>query len=50
MDCVDAPVSITETQTRNLVSSIRDTEKILGQSNIIISDVQKPATVFRRFS
>ena len=48
MDCVDAPVSISENVMKNMVEEIRSIEKIMGESMIQISDAQKDATIFRR--
>lgn len=50
MDCVDAPVSITEAQTRALVDGIRRIESIFGRGEFGVSEVQKGATMFRRVS
>ena len=48
MDCIDAPVSITLEQMLNLVDEIRHLENIIGDQNLEITDVQNPATIFRR--
>lgn len=50
MDCVDSPVSITETQMTELVGSIRHAEKILGDGIIQLTKAQKDIEPFRRFS
>ena len=48
MDCVDAAVSISEANMRNLVSEIRLLEQIMGEPVLNVSDVQEPAMIFRR--
>ena len=48
MDCVDAPVSITESQMKLLVEELRILEKIIGKSFIGMSDAEKDAQQFRR--
>jgi N,N'-diacetyllegionaminate synthase len=48
MNCIDAPVSISQEQMLNLVDEIRHLENIIGDQNIEITDVQNPATIFRR--
>jgi N,N'-diacetyllegionaminate synthase len=48
MDCIDAPVSITETQMAELVSRIREVETIFGDGALGVREVEKPITVFRR--
>lgn len=50
MECVDAPVSITENQLRNLVEGIRDIEKIFGDQFLGITSAEKEIVPFRRFS
>ena len=50
MECIDAPVSITEEQMRTMVADIRNLEKIMGESFLGISENQKETTVFRRKS
>jgi len=48
MDCIDAPVSISEDQMKTLVDRIRETEQIFGDGALGIREVEKPITVFRR--
>jgi sialic acid synthase SpsE len=48
MPCVDAPVSITESQMTCLVNEIRSIEKILGNGEVGVSEIQKPTLIFRR--
>tara|TARA_B100001758_G_scaffold208316_1_gene189879 strand:+ start:942 stop:1775 length:834 start_codon:yes stop_codon:yes gene_type:complete len=48
MDCVDAPVSITEKQMSELGVELRKLEKILGNPSIGLFDVEKGAEQFRR--
>jgi len=48
MDCIDAPVSISQEQMLNLVDGIRALENIIGDQNLKITDVQNSATIFRR--
>jgi N,N'-diacetyllegionaminate synthase len=48
MDCIDAPVSISQEQMLNLVDEIRNLENIIGDQNLKITDVQNSATIFRR--
>lgn len=48
MDCVDAPVSITETQMANLVSEVRRLEKILGNGIPHLTTSQQPIEQYRR--
>ena len=50
MDCVDAPVSISESQLRELVSGIREIEKIFGDGFMGITSAEKEIVPFRRFS
>lgn len=50
MECVDAPVSITEKQMKVLVDKIRRLEKILGRGQIELTPVQKDTATYRRFS
>lgn len=50
MDCIDAPVSITESQTKSLVEEIRRLETIFGSGKLGISEPQRDATIFRRVS
>lgn len=48
MECVDAPVSITETQMANLVSEVRRLEKILGNGIPHLTISQQPIEQYRR--
>jgi len=50
MDCVDAPVSISESQLKELVTGIREIEKIFGDGFIGITSAEKEIVPFRRFS
>jgi N,N'-diacetyllegionaminate synthase len=50
MDCIDAPVSISEQQMSDLVSQVRELEVILGEGRVSLSDVEKNSTIFRRFT
>jgi sialic acid synthase SpsE len=50
MDCVDAPVSISESQLKELVSGIREIEKIFGDGFMGITSAEKEIVPFRRFS
>ena len=48
MDCVDAPVSISEAQTKELIKQIRRVEAIFGQGGLGLRDSEKSTAVFRR--
>ena len=48
MECVDAPVSISEKGMNDLVKEIRNLEQIIGDSVVDITDVQQSASIFRR--
>jgi sialic acid synthase SpsE len=48
MDCVDAPVSITENVMKKMIAKIRSVEKIMGEPVIEITDAQQDALIFRR--
>lgn len=48
MDCVDAPVSITEAETKELVSGIRKLENILGNGELGLREPEKSCAIFRR--
>ena len=50
MDCIDAPVSITEKQLRNLVEGVRDIEKIFGDQFLGVTSAEKEIVPYRRFS
>ena len=49
-DCIDAQVSITETQMTKLVKEIRKLEKIFGEQNFNVKEIEKNAQIFRRSS
>lgn len=48
MDCVDAAVSITEAQTRQLVVVMRKLEKKFGDGKMGVRSAEKGTTIFRR--
>lgn len=48
MDCVDAPVSITEEQMRKMVNEIRRLEGILGDGSLGLREAEKGCEIFRR--
>ena len=50
MDCVDAAVSITETQMKKLVEEIRRMEKIFGEGDLSLTEAEEGTAQFRRFS
>ena len=50
MDCIDAPVSISEQCMKDLVNEIRVIEQIMGSSEVNITEAQKSASIFRRTS
>ena len=50
MDCIDAPVSITELEMFELVKKIGELEKIIGRNEIMISEAEKETMVYRRKS
>ena len=50
MDCVDSPVSITESKLKELVSSIRNVEKIFGDGFMGVTSAEKEIINYRRFS
>lgn len=50
MDCIDAPVSISEKQLSELVSGIRDIEKIFGDGFVGITKAEEDIVPFRRFT
>ena len=47
-ECIDSPVSITESQMRKLVEKVRDLEVIFGDENFGVREVEQGVTVFRR--
>lgn len=50
MDCIDAPVSITEKQTKKLVDELRRLEAIFGDGKLGVREAEKNTTAFRRVS
>ena len=48
MDCVDAPVSISENMMKNLVSEIRSLENIMGDSKLQLTKPEEGSLIFRR--
>ena len=48
MNCVDAPVSISEDQMKELVLKIRKLEKILGDGELGIREAEVECKIFRR--
>ena len=48
MDCVDAPVSITEEQMKKMVNEIRMLENILGSGEFGLRESEKSCEIFRR--
>ena len=50
MDCVDAPVSITEEQMKQLVKETRTLEKIMGDGIPELTKAQKEIEQYRRYS
>jgi sialic acid synthase SpsE len=48
MDCIDAAVSITESQTKQLLEQIRSLEEIFGGGELVLSEPKKATAVFRR--
>ena len=50
MDCIDAPVSITESKMKKLVKELIVVEQIMGSSEVNITEAQKSASIFRRTS
>jgi len=47
-ECVDAPVSITEKQMKNLVKEIRNIEKIFGDEEFGMREAEQGIDIFRR--
>jgi sialic acid synthase SpsE len=45
---IDAAVSITESQTKQLVEQIRSLEKIFGDGALDMSEAESGTSVFRR--
>jgi sialic acid synthase SpsE len=50
MDCIDAPVSISELKFREMVNSIRQLETILGNGEVKSTEVQKGTEKYRRIN
>lgn len=50
MNCVDAPVSITEKQMKRLIDEIRRLEKVLGNGKLGLTEAEKGCKRYRRFS
>lgn len=50
MDCVDAPVSISERQMKEMVVEVRKLEQTLGDGKPRLTVAQKPIKVYRRYS
>jgi N,N'-diacetyllegionaminate synthase len=48
MDCIDAPVSITENQMNQYVSNVRNIENIFGKGQLCVREVEQPITAMRR--
>lgn len=48
MDCVDAPVSITEEQMKKMVEEIRRVENIFGHGELGLRESERNCEVFRR--
>lgn len=48
MDCIDAPVSITEIEMTKLVNQTRRIEKIMGSPSFEIRECEKDAQIYRR--
>ena len=49
-ECIDSSVSITEKQMTKLVKEIRKLEKIFGEQNFDVKEIEKSAQIFRRSS
>lgn len=50
MDCIDAPVSISTRQMKELVMGIREIEAIFGNPKLEVRNAEKDITPYRRFS
>ena len=50
MECVDAPVSITESQMTELVNMLDRLQLILGERTFGVRDSESGSTIFRRFN
>jgi len=49
-ECVDAPVSITEHQMKDLVKNLHEADQILGNNLLDITTAEKETLKYRRFS
>ncbi len=47
-ECIDSPVSITEVQMKKLVNEIRKLEKIFGNENFQLKEIEKNSQLFKR--
>ena len=47
-ECIDSQVSITEVQMKKLVNEIRKLEKIFGNENFEVKEIEKSAQLFKR--
>ena len=47
-ECIDSAVSITEVQMKELVNEIRTLEKIFGDENFELKEIERSVQVFRR--
>ncbi|MCP3930796.1 MAG: N-acetylneuraminate synthase [Bacteroidetes bacterium] len=50
MDCIDAPVSITESQMKEMIKEIRNIEKMFGRGELGVRKAEEGTTVFRRLT
>ena len=50
MDCVDAPVSITEAQMTQMIDEIRQLENIIGEGDLGVRKAENGTVTYRRFS
>ena len=50
MKCIDAPVSITESQMTELVKKLDSLQLILGEQTFGVRDSESGSTIFRRFN
>ncbi len=48
MDCIDAPVSVTETQMKKLVEETRRLEAVFGEAMLGVREAEKGTVAFRR--
>ena len=47
-ECIDSAVSITEVQMKELVNEIRTLEKIFGDENFELKEIERSVQIFRR--